>query len=45
MHARPAVARGDSGGSGLTEVVVKKLPDRVVELVGSFDVADMTGVR
>jgi len=24
---------------------VRKLPDRVVELVGSFDVADMTGVR
>jgi len=45
MHARPAVARGDSRGSGLTEFVVRKLPDRVVELVGSFDVADMTGVR
>jgi hypothetical protein len=32
-------------GFALAAIVVEELPDRVVELVGSFDIADVTGVR
>lgn len=44
------VSHSRGSGSGVTAVglaaaVVKEVPDRDIELVGGFDVAEMTGVR
>jgi hypothetical protein len=42
----PPVPHGaESGARALVAAVVEEGPDRVIELVGNLDVADMTGVR
>jgi hypothetical protein len=54
-HAKGEVQRGvqpppvphgaESGARASVATVVEEGPDRVIELVGNLDVADMTGVR